>query len=162
MVPLGTRFSNGANPDQSHKNLAGNSGRTRIMPNAYYKWRIGAVNIRTGKDDEKLERVINEINKAGLIICGLQEVRRLNNGSALIKSDTRNQYEVYWSGNQTKRQHGVGLVIKVDPNIDIVEVTPVNSRLIVLDVNIYGCCLRIINCYAPSEESTISAKNSFY
>ena len=132
------------------------------MPKTYHKWKIGTVNIRTGKDDEKLERVVNEINKANITICGLQEVRRLNKSSAIIKTNTNSKYEVYWSGNQTKRQHGVGIVVKVDPNIDIVEVTSVNSRLIVLDVNVYGCCLRIINCYAPTEESTLYAKNNFY
>lgn len=35
---------------------------------------IGTINIKTGKDDEKL----NEISKADLSICGLQEVCRLS------------------------------------------------------------------------------------
>ena len=132
------------------------------MPKIYHQWKIGTVNIRTGKDDSKLERVVKEIDKAGLYICVLQEVRRLRKGSAIIKTDTRHEYEVYWSGYQTKRHHGVGIVIKSDPNIDVLDITPVNPRLIVADINVYGCCLRIINCYAPTEESTVSAKNAFY
>ena len=125
------------------------------MPKVYHKWIE-----MTGKDDKQLERVVNEIDKVGLVICGLQGVRRLNKGSAVIKTDTRNQYEIYWSNNKLKRQHGVGIVIKTDPNIDIHEISPVNSRLIVADVNVYGCHLRIINCYAPTNIE--SAKNTFY
>ena len=53
---------------------------------SYYNWKIGTVNIRTGKDDEKLGRVVNEIDKTEFAICGLQELRRLNTGSALIQT----------------------------------------------------------------------------
>ena len=44
----------------------------------------------------------------------------------------------------------------------MVEVIPVSARIIVLDVVIYGCSLRIVNCYAPTEDDSDSAKNIFY
>lgn len=93
----------------------------------FYDWKIGTINIRTGNDDEKMERVVNEIGKADLSICGLQEVRRLNKGSALIKSNADIKYEVHWSGHTNKRTHGVGIVIKIDSSIEIVEVIPVDA-----------------------------------
>ena len=89
------------------------------------------------KGGEKLECVVHEVCKAGLTICGLQEVRRLGTGSAVISSvnkDTKYRYEIYWSGYSLKRIHGVGIAIRVDSNIDILEVTPVNARIIVADV----------------------------
>ena len=132
---------------------------------AYHNWKFGTINIRTGSDDKKIERVVKEIDKANLTICGLQEVRRLDTGSALIKTcrnGINNKYEIYWSGLSTKRQHGVGIVIKVNPNVQIIEVISVNSRIIVVDVIVHGCSLRIINCYAPTEESTDTAKDKFY
>eukprot|EP00111_Clytia_hemisphaerica_P017270 TCONS_00051124-protein len=129
---------------------------------SYYNWNIGTINIRTGKDDEKLERVVNEISKANLSICGLQEVCRLNNDSAVIKSDSGSKYEVYWSGYVSKRTHGVGIVIKIDPSIEIIEITPINARIITADVIVRGCSLKIINCYAPTEDSTESSKIVFY
>ena len=110
----------------------------------FYDWKIGTINIRTGKDDEKLERVINEVGKADLSICGLQEVRRLNKGSALIKSNSGTKYEVHWSVHTNKRTHGVGIVIKVDTSIEIIEVIPVNERIIVVDAIVRGCSLKII------------------
>ena len=106
-----------------------------------------------------------EIDKAELAICGLQELRRLNTGSALIQTsnnDTTTKYEVHWSGRTNKRQHGVGIVIKVDPAIEIVEITPVISRIIAADIIVRGCSLKIINCYAPTEDSAETTKSSFY
>ena len=132
------------------------------MPKTFHKWKIGTINIRTGRDDEKLERVIKEIDKAGLTICGLQEVRRLNKGSASVTVENNNKYEVYWSGNTLKKQHGVGIVVKVNPLIEINEIVQINARIIVLDVKVNGCLMRIINCYAPTEESTAHSKQAFY
>ena len=73
-----------------------------------------------------------------------------------------NEYEVHWSGYASKRIHGVRIVIKVDPSIEIVEVIPVDARIIVVDLIVRGCSLKVINCYAPTEESTVSSKTSFY
>lgn len=130
-----------------------------------HKWKIGSINIRTGKDDEKIERVVHEADKAGLYICALQEVRRLNQGSATVtcqRNESFNKYEIHWSGNSLKRHHGVGFIIKIDPNIEVTQVNHVNDRIIVLHIKIYGCLLRVINCYAPTEDSTDSKKASFY
>jgi endonuclease/exonuclease/phosphatase family metal-dependent hydrolase len=38
----------------------------------------------------------------------------------------------------------------------------VNARIIVLDVIVYGCSLRVINCYAPTENDTDAGKKAFY
>ncbi|XP_066925162.1 uncharacterized protein [Clytia hemisphaerica] len=99
----------------------------------FHNWKLGTINVRTAREDEKLEKVFKEIRKANLSICGLQEVRR-KNGLALIELNELNEkYEVYWSGYATKRIHGVGIAIKVD-----------------------------LNCYAPTEESTTPCKDIFY
>ena len=108
---------------------------------------------------------MNEINKADLTICALQEVRQLNHGSALVDvraNDTSVKYEVYWSGNKLKRQHGVGIAVKYSPRVEIIEVLPISARIIALDVVFNGCELRAISCYAPTEDSPDSTKDSFY
>ena len=129
----------------------------------FHNWKLGTINVRTAREDEKLERTIKEIDKANLSICGLQEVRRTKTGSALIKlQELDKKYEVYWSGHSSKRQHGVGIVIKVDNNIIIEEIKCINARIIVADINLYGCSIRIVNCYAPTEDSTTSSKDHFY
>ena len=131
----------------------------------FHLWKIGTINIRTGKEDQKLSNCINEIHKSGLSICALQEVRRLGKGSATInvKLETkRTDYEIYWSGHSHKRIHGVGFAIKTDKNIEINEIIPINARVIIADVTVYGCSLRIVNCYAPTEEDSDSSKFAFY
>jgi len=128
-----------------------------------HKWKIVKINIRTGKDDEKIERVTHEVDKAGLDICALQEVRRLNQGSTIVtcqRNDYSNKYETHWSGNSLKRHHGVGFIIRTDPNIGVIQVEYVNARIIVLHAKVYSCLLKIINCYAPTEDE--SSKTVFY
>ena len=56
----------------------------------FHSWRIGNINIRTGKDDQKIETVIHQIAKAKLSVCCLQEVPRLNNDSAIINNKQKN------------------------------------------------------------------------
>ena len=96
-------------------------------------------------------------------MCGLQEVRRLSRGSAAITTnEIKRKYEVFLSGHTLKRQHGVAIAVKIDPNVELIEVIQLNARVIVLDVVLYGCSMRVINCYAPTEDYTNSTRNSFY
>ncbi|XP_066911780.1 uncharacterized protein [Clytia hemisphaerica] len=130
-----------------------------------YQWKLGTINVRTGREDQKLERIIREIDKADINICALQEVRRFSQGSASIPiktNDFTNKYEVYWSGYTQKRMHGAGIVVKVNPNIEVSDIIYVNSRIIVAEITLYGCHLKIICCYAPTEEDSKSSKDKFY
>ena len=94
-------------------------------------------------------------------ICALQEVRRLKQGSAVVERG-KTKYDIHWSGHSLKRQHGVGFVVKVDPNVELVEVEYLDSRIVVLHARVYGCLLKAINCYAPTEDSSDSSKEFFY
>ena len=80
-------------------------------------------------------------------------LRRIKSGSALITVNDK-KYEFYLSGPSLKRFHGVGIAIKADKNIVIEEIRNINARIIVADIIVYGCSLRIINCYAPTEDNT--------
>ena len=68
--------------------------------------------------------------------------------------ESKRKYEVYWRGHTLKRQHDVAIVVKVDTNVEVIEVIRLNARVIVLDAVLYGCSARVINCYAPTEDST--------
>ena len=70
------------------------------------------------------------------------------------------KYQLYWSGHGAKRQHGVSVAIKVDKSIEIDEIIPVSARVIIANLLLYESSLRVICCYAPSEED--SSKNVFY
>ena len=59
-------------------------------------------------------------------------------------------------------QHEVSIAIKVEIGIDIEEIIPVSARIILANVLLYGWSLRVICCYAPTEEDSDSSKNIFY
>ena len=109
---------------------------------------------------KKTERVIHETAKAKLSVCCLQEVRRFNNNSVIITNKPKCQ--IYWSGHAAKRKYGVEIVIKIDKGIEIEEIIPVSARIIVTDVLLHGCPLRVTCFYAPTEEDSDSSKNIFY
>ena len=122
---------------------------------ASHKWKFGTINVRTGREDSKLNNIIKEIDKANLSICAIQELRRLSTGSACISSTLNGKttdYEIYWKGHTSKRIHGVGIAVKVDPRIDITNVNYVSARIISMEVTFYGCSLKIVNAYAPTED----------
>ena len=107
------------------------------------------------KNDLKIERVIHEIAKAKLLVCCLQEERRLSNNSVIITNKQNNlerKHKLYWSGHAAKRQHDVGITIKVDKGIEIEKIIPMSARIIVANVLLYGRSLRVLCCYAPTEE----------
>ena len=53
----------------------------------FHLWRIRTINIRTGKDDQKIERVIHEIAKAKLSLWWVQELCCLDNNSVIITTN---------------------------------------------------------------------------
>ena len=70
----------------------------------FHSWRIGNINIRTGKDDQKIERVIHETAKAKISVCCLQGVRRLNN-SVIVANKQKNveqKYKLCWSSHASR------------------------------------------------------------
>ncbi|XP_066918729.1 craniofacial development protein 2-like [Clytia hemisphaerica] len=72
------------------------------------------------------------------------------------------KYEIYWKGHISKRIHGVGIAVKIDPGIDIKDIKYISARIISMDVIVYGCSLKIVNAYAPTEGDSESMKNTFY
>ena len=127
----------------------------------FHQWKIGTVNIRTGSDDWRLEEAVRQIDRSGLTVCALQEVRRLEQGNTIIDAGNA-KYEIHWCGLKRIRQQGVGLVIRIDPNVIIREVNYIGSRLISAYIEIYGCKTKIISIYAPTNNSAETTKHAFY
>ena len=84
----------------------------------------------------------------------------------MIITNTQNnfekKYKLYWSGHAAKNQNGVGIAIEVDEVTGIEEIITVSDRSIAANVLLYGCNVRVICCYAPSEEDSDSSKIIFY
>ena len=127
-------------------------------------WRRRTINIHPRKDGQKIEKVIHEIAKEKRLVFCIPEALRLNKYSMIITNTQNNfeqKYKLYWSGDAAKKQDGVDIAIEVDKAIGIEEIITVSVRIIVANVLSYGCNVRVICCYAPSEEDSDSSKIIF-
>ena len=123
----------------------------------YHSWKIGTINIQSCSDDLRLDIAIRECIRADLDIICFQEVRRLKTDHVSYLG-----YTFYWSGYAMKKLHGVAIAIKNNSDIVIQGIQYHGPRLMFADVDIKGCKLRIISCYAPTEETALSSKETFY
>ena len=123
----------------------------------YHKWKVGTINIQSCSDDLRLDLALQECVRANLDIICFQEVRRLNSGSVMHIG-----YSFYWNGLQRKRQHGVAIAIRKNPNIIIETIHYCSARLMAADVTIKGCKIRFVSCYAPTLKTAFSTKQNFY
>ena len=82
--------------------------------------------------------VAKEAAKSGLAFCCLQELKYRKFGKKLIRLDSGECYEFHWAGNKKKREAGVAILIRVDPNIQIKDPDIQFARLIRMDLVVYG------------------------
>ena len=131
-----------------------------------HTWKLGTINIRSGKEKEggwRMFSVAKEIDKLGIIVCGIQEVRHRNVGKQVISLPNGNKYAFLWCGKKKRRDAGVGFLIRIDPRIKFDEIETSNPRVISISVNIYGFKAQIVNAYAPTNiDGTANQKNEFY
>lgn len=132
----------------------------------FQKWKFGTINIRSGKERDlgaKLYCVAKEVSRAGLTFCCLQEVKYLNSGSKIITLDTGEKFEFHWCGRKKRRDAGVGMLIKIDPQIEISDPDTQDPRVMTMNLKIYGFNLRIVNVYSPTDVGgSTSEKDNFY
>ena len=140
--------------------------KKKNLQRKFKKWSFGTVNIRTDSDkieqEAKLYDKMKQINKSGVIFCGLQEVRRTGSGHKLVELDTGEKYDFYWSGFKQKREHGVGILIKHAKGVIVDDISPINQRLMSASLSIHGFKLKVIVAYAPTDCTKDHQKQSFY
>ena len=129
----------------------------------FQEWRMGTVNIETGREDWRLEEAVRQVHRSKCIFTGIQEVRRLGQGNSIVEVPDRDQaYEVHWSGYARKHEAGVGIIIKKDPGIEVLNITYDSERLMSATLKNFGCNIHVIVGYSPTEEGSEYAKNRYY
>ena len=99
----------------------------------------------------------------GLLFCCLQEVRYRNSGNKLIELNTGESYEFHWCGQKKRREAGVGILIKVQPGIDICPPDINDPRIMAIDLKIHGFNIRVVNGYSPTDcGGSTNQKDNFY
>ena len=163
-----SNFNNKEAPNTSFMRSEENdsvSTKTRKVK-SFKTWSFGTVNIRSGKEKEdgaKIYAIAKEVNRAGLSFCCMQEVRYRNTGNKLIQLDTGEAFEFHWCGKVRKREAGVGILIKVHPDVEISTPDINDPRVMAINVKIHGFNIRIVNGYSPTNsDGSESEKDLFY
>lgn len=118
----------------------------------------GTWNVRTLYAPGKLENVEYELEKYEWHVVGLVETRWTGFG----EQTTQQGHRFWFSGEDTKRERGVGLLVhkKVVPSV--IECTPVSSRFITMRLSAQPFNISIIQVYAPTAASTEDEIDDFY
>ena len=149
------------------------AGQKKINSNNSFKnthnfksWKLGSINIRSGKEKSEganMYAVAKEIDRLGITICCLQEVRYRNNDKRTISLPSGTEYEFIWSGPKRRRDNGVGFLVKLDKNIVAEEPDTQDPRVIAMNINLYGFKMRLVNAYSPTNTDGSSCqKDDFY
>ena len=75
--------------------------------------------------------VDSELDRMNIMICGMSEVRRLQTGAEYLKN-----YKLFWSGNENKRIHGVGILVHYSLVSKICSVQYLGPRIICMKLKI--------------------------
>jgi hypothetical protein len=123
--------------------------------------RIGTWNVRTLYQTGKLAQVAAEANRLNVSIMGLSETRWTEFGEHVLASKQVLLYSGI-RGTNAPHEKGVGFLLSPNAHKSLMEWQPVNERIIVARFNAPFRNVTIIQCYAPTENATTDAKETFY
>ncbi|KAL9971331.1 hypothetical protein ACROYT_G023842 [Oculina patagonica] len=123
------------------------------------KTRIGFWNVRTLYQTGKLAQVTAEMRRYCLHILGVSESRWT--GSGIVKTSTGET--VLYAGRDDNQHHeGVAIILKKGMEKYLLEWKPINSRLMTARMKGKHVNLSLVQCYAPTNDSDDTTKDSFY
>ena len=122
--------------------------------------RIGIWNIQTLYEAGKSAQVCSEMQRYNLKILGLFETRWTGTGRTRWTSG----YTVFYSGYEEGQppMHGVTLLMTLGATRALLSWEPVSPRIITARFNSRGRKVTILQCYAPTNTSSLKRKEKFY
>ena len=131
--------------------------RTRFMT-AKTNTKFGFWNVRTLNQLTKPEQVLREMKKYKLDLLALSEVRWIGSGHEQLGEG----YSLIYSGNESRHQAGVGIMLSDQATKALVEWKPVSERCLLARFVTNHLKISIIACYAPTNDADDTDKESFY
>ena len=119
---------------------------------------IGTWNVRTLYACGKTEELTHELTRYTWDILGLAEVRWTGFGEVT----TDDGHKIWYSGDSSKHQHGVGFIVNKDRLNTVISCTPVSNRLIAMRISARPHNITIIQVYAPTQDYDDDAIEEFY
>ena len=137
---------------------ASSTGRRSAGVNLRRPLRVGTWNVLSLADDDHIPVLSKELSRLGIAVVGLTEVRRPGSGMTVVGG-----YTYYWSGRSDGR-HTEGVAVAVANWLApmIMQVTPVNERLLRLRIKHSLGVFSLVIVYAPTEMANHDAKETFY
>lgn len=153
------------NPKKNHKNGKNKNEPGRIESKQKIKTgkkkkeqiKIGTWNIRTMLETGKMEQITLELEKYGIDLGALQEIRWKGQGTV-----DGAQCTVYYSGNEKQGQYGVAFMVMKKLKHLVLDFKPINERLAYMRIEMKPFNLSLLNVYAPTETAEEEVKNGFY
>ena len=126
----------------------------------YHDFRLGTINVRTGKCESKLVECVMHFKKLSHDISCMQEVRQKGEGEIYFDDPVLKGWRVVYNGMKTAK---AGVAVTLAPHVRLVDVKHVvEGRMSLVRVKIHGIKLSIFNCYCPTEQYAESTKQAFY
>ena len=120
--------------------------------------RVGSWNVQTLSEDHRLPHLSDELSRLRVDMVGLSETRRPGTGEISSKG-----YSYYWSGmSNGARLRGVAIGISSRLQPSVVEVTPVDERIMQLRLKHSMGFMSVVAVYAPTEMCETEEKEMFY
>ena len=109
----------------------------------------------TKKEDDHLSLLSSELRRLDIGIAAHAEVRRPDRGEIMAGG-----YTYYWSGH-SYGYHAQGVAVVVSNKLTpmIIEVTPVNERIMRLRIRHSIGVISLVSVYAPTEASDLTMKD---
>ena len=132
--------------------------RTRPGVNLRRALRVGTWNILSLSEDHRLPLLSGELRRLRVDIAGLSEVRRPGNGET-----SSGGYTYYWSGmSDGTHLRGVAVAISSRLQSSVVEVAPVDERIMRVRLKHTLGFMSLVAVYAPTEMCETEEKEMFY
>ena len=91
----------------------------------------GTWNVRTLKGMEKLEILVNEMNRLAWNVVGISELRWTGIG----EYTSQDGHKIWYAGEENKHEKGVGILVNKNVSQAVSECKPISSRIIAIRLN---------------------------
>lgn len=119
---------------------------------------IGTWNVRSLREDGKMDELEYEMEHYTCDILGISEMRWLCTGEMI----TEMGHKVWWSGDESKHEGGVGFLLHKRWINTVIECEPISKRLIRIRISSAPRNLTIIQAYAPTSGYSDEEVEDFY